>query len=208
MNSLDNHWAAIRNVEASLISTADPSISPREERVDVIIETPLLIDVQGIEQYTILCTPIDKLAMAAGFLFSEGVIDSLDDVVDIYVCKDDPGTVRVTLTADVPHIMDPTRNLLIVSSCGACGTEDFDKKLKSLPKVKDSFKIESNLLRKVMHEIMRLQPRFEKCPAHSTAQRGVLFRWHQPLSDQSRRMRQHGTKCSEVGGHFPDIRTP
>lgn len=131
--------------------------------MDVIIESPLLIDVEGIEHYTVLCTPLDKRAMAAGFLFSEGVIDSLDDVSQIRECDDDPGIIRVKLVSGVPRIMDPGRNLVIVSSCGACGTEEFAKKLKAMPKVGDSLRIESRMLRSALTEISRIQPLFEAC---------------------------------------------
>ncbi len=163
MVNSNKHHNAIHTVQARRISTADPALSPREEEVNVIIEIPLHIDVEGIEQYTILCTPIDKLPMAAGFLFSEGVIDSLDDLSLIEECKDDPGVVRVKLTDDVPRIMDPGRNLMIVSSCGACGTEEFSKKLDALPKVGDSLRIESRMLRSAMKDITRIQPLFDTC---------------------------------------------
>ncbi len=159
----DKHHDAILTARAHRISTADPTSPAREEDVNVIIETPLLIDVEGIEQYTILCTPIDKLPMAAGFLFSEGVINGLDDVADIYECKDDPGVVRVRLNSDVPRIMDSARNLIITSSCGACGTEEFNRKLEVLPKVGDTLRIESGMLRSAMKDIVGLEPLFDTC---------------------------------------------
>ena len=161
MVNSNKHHDAIRKVKAHRISTADPAASPREEEVNVIIEAPLLIDVEGIEQYTILCTPIDKLPMAAGFLFSEGVIDSMDDISLIEVCKDDPNVVNVKLNSDVPRIMDPGRNLMIVSSCGACGTEEFNKKLENLPRVGDTLRIENRMLRSVTNDISKCQPLFE-----------------------------------------------
>ena len=159
----DRNLAALRTLKARRISTADPAASPREERVDVVIETPLIIDVEGIEQYTILCTPIDQRAMAVGFLFSEGVIDSLDDLSLIQECKDDPSVLRVKLTGKVPRIMDPGRNLVILSSCGACGTEEFSKKLEALPKVGNSLRIDHKMLRSTIDDITQNQPLFETC---------------------------------------------
>lgn len=155
--------AAILTVEAQRIATDDSGTDPVSEQVDVIIESPLLIDVEGIEHYTVLCTPTDKLAMAAGFLFSEGVIDGLDDLEFIRLCEDDPSIVRVKLKSGVPRIMDPGRNLVIVSSCGACGTEEFSEKLGSLPKVGDTLRIEPQLLRRGVEEIRQVQPLFRLC---------------------------------------------
>ena len=163
MDTTETNGPAIRKVQAKRISTADPSVTPTNETVEVIVEAPLIIDVEGIEHYTILCTPIDKLAMAAGFLFSEGVIDGLEDVVHIEECEDEPGVIRVRLRGDMPRIMEPGRNLVIVSSCGACGTEDFNNNLNSLPKVEDSLRIESSLLRSANNEISSHQPLFKTC---------------------------------------------
>jgi FdhD protein len=159
----DNLQKALQTVKAHRISTEDPTLPPHEEDVNVIIETPLHIDVEGIETYTLLCTPIDKLAIAAGFLFSEGVIDGMDDITYIEECKDEPGVVRVKLKSKVPRIMDSARNLLITSSCGACGTEEFNKKLEALPKVSDTLRIESGMLRSVMKDISEIQPLFDVC---------------------------------------------
>ncbi|MFH2001915.1 MAG: formate dehydrogenase accessory sulfurtransferase FdhD, partial [Planctomycetota bacterium] len=70
---------------------------------------------------------------------------------------------RVKLTDRVPHIMDPGRNLLIVSSCGACGTEEMNQKLAALPKVGDTLRLEGRLLRSVTQEIYRYQPLYKSC---------------------------------------------
>jgi len=163
MDSEDSHRAAIRTVEARRISTADPAASPITEQVDVVIETPLIIDVEGLEHYTVLCAPVDKRPMAVGFLFSEGVIDSMEDVDFVRECKDDANVVRVKLKGGAPRIMDSGRNLVIVSSCGACGTEDFSKKLESLPKVGDTLRILSKVLRIAVNDISSNQPIFEAC---------------------------------------------
>ncbi len=157
------HGAIRRNVPARRITITDQASSSRPDPVNVIVESPLIIDVEGIEHYTILCTPIDKLAMAAGFLFSERVIDSMDDISRIELCEDDPGIVRVKLNSDVPRIMEPGRNLIIVSSCGACGTEDFSNKLKSLPEVGDSLRVNSVKLLSAVRNISKSQPLFEAC---------------------------------------------
>jgi FdhD protein len=166
MDTADSHLVAVKTVQARRISTADPTASPRAESVDVIIEAPLLIDVEGIAQYTILCTPIDKRFMAVGFLFSEGLIDSLNDIALIRECEDDPGVVRVKLTdkgTDKNVYPASGRNLVIVSSCGACGTEEFSKKLEALPKVGDSLRIEHTLLRSGIKAISGNQPLFDAC---------------------------------------------
>ncbi len=163
MDSQKTHGGAINNVNVQRISINLQSSSTHNEDVNVAVESPLVIDVEGVEHYTVLCTPIDKLAMAAGFLYSEGVIDSLDEVSRIELCEDDPGIVRVKLTGDSPKIMDPGRNLVIVSSCGACGTEEFSTKIDALPKVQNTLQIDSGIIQSAVKNISECQPVFEAC---------------------------------------------
>ncbi|MEW6742212.1 MAG: formate dehydrogenase accessory sulfurtransferase FdhD [Planctomycetota bacterium] len=126
-------------------------------------EVPLTIDVQGIETYTLLCTPGDNQALAAGFLLSEGVIDGLADVVLMRPCEDDPGITRVRLRQAAPRIDDPGRNLLIVSSCGMCGVEKLEARLRALPTVGDTLRIVSSLLQVLADRLRDCQPLFRAC---------------------------------------------
>lgn len=153
----------LRTVNARRISTTDSSASPIDEEVNVVVETPLIIDVEGVEQYTVLCTPIDGKAMAVGFLFSEGVITGWDDIAHIEPCRDNANLWRVKLKDQVPRIMDPGRNLLIVSSCGACGTEDLEQKLGALPTVGNHLSVKGSVLRTATQEVSRNQPLFKAC---------------------------------------------
>ncbi|MHC4944824.1 MAG: formate dehydrogenase accessory sulfurtransferase FdhD [Planctomycetota bacterium] len=163
MDQTDPHQAAIRTVQAKRISTADPGKPPIDEAVDVIIESAFIIDVESVERYTVLCTPLDQRAMAVGFLFSEGVIDGMSDIALLKECDDDPNLMNVKLKGKVPRIMDPGRNLVIVSSCGACGTEEFDQKLNALPKVKNTLRVDSRVLRSATGNIGKNQPLFKAC---------------------------------------------
>ncbi len=163
MTKPDEHSDVMRKVRANRIFTGDTAKPPIEEDVLVIKEAPLTIDVEGVESYTVLCTPADRKALAAGFLRSEGVIESMADIKVIKECEDDTNTIRVRLTHSVPRIDDAGRNLLIVSSCGACGSENLQKRIDSLPAVGDSLKIEAGLLRSVFGSLSKKQVLFEAC---------------------------------------------
>ena len=78
-------------------------------------------------------------------------------------CDDDPDTVRVRLTGDVPRIDNKGRNLLIVSSCGACGAEELDEKIDNLPVAGDTLHIEAALLGTINGTLRRQQSLFEAC---------------------------------------------
>ncbi len=153
--------AALRRVRARRISTEGTTAKAVDEEVAVIAEAPLSIDVDGIESYTLLCTPDDARALAVGFLCSEGIIDSLDDVASIQPCADDASILRVRLRADgPPRIDDETRNLLIVSSCGLCGARDLGKKLAALPEVPDTLRVPCHQLRAANDALGDRQPCF------------------------------------------------
>ena len=153
---------AIREVSARRFSTADAAEPAVPETVAVVLEAPVTIDIERIESYTLLCTPDDNLALATGFLLSEGIVDSLDDVAGLELCKDDPNVVRVRVKQQVPRIDDAGRNLLIVSSCGLCGAEGLDERLRSLPEVGDSLRVESRILREVGNRVFGRSSRCSK----------------------------------------------
>jgi FdhD protein len=163
MNETDRNEKPVTSVRADRISTSDADRKPVEEDVCVVREVPVKIDVEGVETYTVLCTPADRRAMAVGFLFSEGVIDGMSEVSVLKHCDDDPNTIRVRLTGGVPRIADPGRNLLIVSSCGACGTEGLESRIDALPDVGDSLRVESTVLRAVGDALRRRHSLFESC---------------------------------------------
>ena len=54
-----------------------------------IIESPVSLTVNGEIWLTFMCTPVDLEALAAGFLFNEGLIESHADIADIRVCPEE-----------------------------------------------------------------------------------------------------------------------
>jgi len=154
---------ALQLVRATRISTAGGPLASAGESLRVPREVALTIDLQGIDSYTLLCTPGDKVPLAAGFLLSEGIIESMDDVASLRICQDDPEVVRARLNRERPAIAGSGRNLLIVSSCGACGDEDLWAKLASLPAVGDSLRLEAEVLRTVVGAMREHQRMFQVC---------------------------------------------
>ena len=52
-----------------------------------IVEAPVSLTVNGVVWLTFMCTPTDLEALAAGFLFNEGVIAARQEIADIRVCE-------------------------------------------------------------------------------------------------------------------------
>jgi len=154
---------ALRHVWARRISTGDANGPPEEGRVGVVLEAPVTIDVNGEDSYTVLCTPESKQALALGFLYSEGIIDSAADVALLKQCPDDPNVLRVKLARSAPRNGAPSRNLLIVSSCGACGSQDLEERLSAIPRVGDTLRIPGGLLRGINDTLRSRQTLFDAC---------------------------------------------
>ena len=54
---------------------------------ETIVETPVSLTVNGQVWLTFMCTPVDLEAMAVGFLYNEGVIETMNEVEDVRVCE-------------------------------------------------------------------------------------------------------------------------
>ena len=54
---------------------------------ETIVEAPVSLTVNGQVWLSFMCTPVNLEALAAGFLYNEGVIESMDEVEDVRVCE-------------------------------------------------------------------------------------------------------------------------
>ncbi|MCB9438299.1 MAG: formate dehydrogenase accessory sulfurtransferase FdhD [Anaerolineales bacterium] len=80
----------------------------------VIEETLLSLYVNGQELATLMCSPVDQEALALGFLYNEGVIDSPNEV-GVIRANTPRTTVDVLLTRAE---FDPPRRMVLTSGCG------------------------------------------------------------------------------------------
>ena len=54
---------------------------------ETIVETPVSLTVNSQVWITFMCTPVNLEALAVGFLYNEGIIEKMDEVVDVRVCE-------------------------------------------------------------------------------------------------------------------------
>jgi FdhD protein len=131
------------------ICVDDPETS---ERADLLAaEEQLGIRIGGQAVSLTMRTPGDDIDLAAGFLFSEGIISSAADIASIRICDgsqcghdheadDAMGNIAdVTLRPDLPA--GPRRNFLTSSACGVCGKASIAEL-----RVPGSFRLEDDLL--------------------------------------------------------------
>ena len=114
-----------RRVE--LMRMADGRLEKASDRV--AIETPLEVRLNGHPFAVIMRTPGDDADLAAGFLFSEGVIRSSDDVqrIDLPDGSDALNVVLGRSRAEIlPDLLGMRRNVVQNSSCGLCGRRSLE----------------------------------------------------------------------------------
>jgi FdhD protein len=54
---------------------------------ETIVEAPVSLTVHGEVWITFMCTPVNLEALAVGFLYNEGIIEEMDEVMDVRVCE-------------------------------------------------------------------------------------------------------------------------
>lgn len=79
----------------------------------VIAEMRLRIEVDGVELVELMCSPHRVNALVLGFLYHEGIINSVEDIAALRVCLPD-GLAEVRLARPAPPL--PTRRI-VTSGC-------------------------------------------------------------------------------------------
>ena len=109
----------------------------KSQREDTVVrEFPLTIILNNQELVTLLCSPNDLDYLAVGFLASEGLLKSKDEIKKITV-NDQIGAVRVEIKKEFTSELSFKR--LITSGCGR-GTS-----LYSVPDTQEQLKVESQI---------------------------------------------------------------
>ena len=155
------------NVHALRISTGG-ALTPEECRV--VAEQPATIVVEGVGDYTLMCTPSDATALAVGFAFTEGLISRLGDIHLLHRCEDDSNTIRMRLSDACLQGAAQSRNLIVASSCGMCGLERIEEVLKGLPTCGEALRVSLATLLDVHERMKSSQTLFrETGGAHAAA---------------------------------------
>jgi FdhD protein len=115
----------------------------------VAAEAPLEVRLHGEPFSVIMRTPGADRDLAAGFLFTESVVLSLDDLARIEE-GEAPNIVNVTLSdaraAIVPELLGQRRQVAMNSSCGMCGRRTLESLEVNAPALPFSWTVESDAI--------------------------------------------------------------
>jgi FdhD protein len=134
---------------------------------DLSVEEPLEIRLgQGEDQKSLsvtMRTPGNDPELAAGFLFTEGIIKIGDQIENIQATANNIIVVQLRAGAD-PVLQKAERNFYTTSSCGVCGKASIDSILTVSPfeSIPDSIKIERTTFARLRGALAQQQQTFAR----------------------------------------------
>jgi FdhD protein len=152
-----------------VVSRVNNGCPARSIQDDIAIEEPLEIRVAGDPVAVTMRSPGNDSRLAVGFLFSEGIIASIEDIGRVYHCGR-PGTEAYGNAIDVlpapGHSLDiervsaSRRGTLTTSACGVCGRLGIADLVERCSVLPPGPKISAKLLSDTIENMTRIQPTF------------------------------------------------
>lgn len=129
------------------------------------VEEPLEVRVRGRAISITMRTPGNDDELALGFLLSEGLIHSADDIqrVDPCVRAADGNIINVFLAPHVALDFDKlTRHVFASSSCGICGKASIDAVRGGFPPVEPGPSFPASIIQRIPDALREQQATFEQ----------------------------------------------
>ncbi|HUV71237.1 MAG TPA: formate dehydrogenase accessory sulfurtransferase FdhD [Terracidiphilus sp.] len=117
----------------------------------IAAEEPLEIRIAGTPLTVTMRTPGHDMELAAGFLLTEGIIQSLDQIADLRMLTPENGSksnvVEVELKDTDFNAGDLQRNFSAASSCGVCGKASINAiRVRGLQRPDGGFRVDPEVL--------------------------------------------------------------
>jgi FdhD protein len=166
----------------------------------VAIEEPLEIRLHGRPFVVTMRTPGADRELAAGFLLSERVIRSADELGTIEYCGDAANIVNVTLAGDavgrIERVVAERRNVTTNSSCGLCGRQTLESLAVDVPPLSTNLTIPSSFVLDLPKKLRASQTVFDETGGLHAA---GLFASNGALVDAAEDVGRHNAVDKVVG---------
>ena len=152
------------------VSIIRHGINGSSKKVDdqVSVEEPLEIRIKGKSIAITMRTPGNDEELALGFLLSEGVIESPNDIIEIAHCPRNDGEsanniINVFLADSVTMDWDAlTRHVFVSSSCGICGKASIEAVLQETKSIESTSELPNSLIHSIPEKLFKAQNDFSK----------------------------------------------
>ena len=133
---------------------------------EVVVEEPLEIRVNGTSMAVTMRTPGHDFDLARGFLFTEGIIHSRDEIATLAYCPDEEqpelkNIISVGLS-DPNRKIQSSRSLWSTSSCGLCGKATLDAIRQVTKPVVSAAAVAYDVLRSLPERLREAQANFQR----------------------------------------------
>ena len=129
----------------------------------VVVEEPLEIRLQGEPFQVLMRLPGLEKELALGFLFTEGIVHNLSEVITIHFCGTatdptlPPNVVDVKLTAAALARRGRRHLEVSYSSCGLCAKEAVSEIVRKVPPVQSDLTVTPQTLLSLMERLQEAQ---------------------------------------------------
>ena len=191
------------NIITVPIRKVDPASTSTEQDL-VAVEEPLQIRLNDRDFAITMRTPGQDRELAAGFLFTEGVIQNPKQIRSI--TSDDLGTVTVELAQGL-EVDFAARNFYVTSSCGVCGKASIDglKSANCSSPPHRAPKVQSAVIPQLPDKLRQSQPVF----SHTGGLHGAgLFNASGDLVAVREDVGRHNAVDKLIGAMFLEAKTP
>lgn len=217
---LETSQESLQSQRVNILRSEHGSLRPVSDAV--ALEEPLEIrldlpEPQGrsVRRLTItMRTPGNDDELAAGFLFTEGIVRQPSEIAGIRPCGTDDGVhgahhaVRVRISDHArPSWPDMERNFHSTSSCGVCGKATLEAlQVKGLvPPARDDFTVDPNLVTVLPERLRASQREFDRTGGLHAA---ALFQASGELTAIREDVGRHNAVDKLLGRAFLDGTTP
>jgi len=146
---------------------------------ELVVEEPLEIRVGEQSLIVVMRTPGHDFELAAGFLYTESLIKSVDDIEIIAYCEDDNATTKTNEQNDFSANMQNIVNVRLVhgldlekqgwqrnfhanASCGLCGKMTIESVKLQVDPINSVFRLNQSVFYKLNDQLRAAQSVFEK----------------------------------------------
>ncbi len=143
--------------------------SKRFETEDTLIrEIKLEIILNGKRAGAVICTPIDQKELVVGYLMSEGIIRSAEDISGIQL-RNEGMRIEIEVTADSGQLQRLDSEAVVISGCGKSMTANIDPAQIDAKVMRDDYHIAPALLSAQMDQFYTEYPLYEQTGCVHTA---------------------------------------
>ena len=208
----ESYETKIQRVSANDFSVSEADVLAVEEPLEIRLGFEENGKVTHRAVSITMRTPGDDFALAAGFLFTEGILESIAQIANIKHCGKFPNnqnTVRIDLKSKISvNLKKLERNFYTTSSCGVCGKSSLEALLVTNVKKIENLnfpQVSTAIIHKLPETLREHQKVFQKTGGLHAA---ALFDFRGNLIDLKEDVGRHNAVDKLVGAQFLNGNVP